>query len=201
MKCQDGYYNNISEDSNLTFSNPIWFNGVYMLANNCILESWTLMAEINPSPLRLLGLECHSVAKYKHSSCSRHLPNTSQAMWQSLSLGYTEFGNSHSAFTYVTTKHNKEHFYSPYILGSWNPGDSQHIPSEAENLQLNKLNSLASHSRKNPAVTKSPLCTTHRGTYSPSLPVDNFESLALWSLYLILHLNNQVSLHKQICLF
>lgn len=81
MKCQDGYYNNISEDSNLTFSNPIWFNGVYMLANNCILESWTLMAEINTSPLRLLGLECHSVAKYKHSSSSRHLPNTSQAMW------------------------------------------------------------------------------------------------------------------------
>lgn len=32
MKCQDGYYNNISEDSNLTFSSLIWFNGAYMLA-------------------------------------------------------------------------------------------------------------------------------------------------------------------------
>lgn len=81
MKCQDGYYNNISEDSNLTFSNPIWYNGVYVLTNNCILEPWTLMAEINTSLLRLLDLECHSVAKYKHSSCSKHLPNTSQAMW------------------------------------------------------------------------------------------------------------------------
>lgn len=40
----------------------------------------------------------------------------------------------------MTAEHNKEHFYSSYKLGSWNPGDSQHLLSEAEDLQLHKLN-------------------------------------------------------------
>lgn len=61
MTCQAGYYKNISEDSNLTFSNSICFNGVYSLANNCILDPCNLMAEIDPSPVRLLDLECHLV--------------------------------------------------------------------------------------------------------------------------------------------
>ena len=62
MKCQVGYYKNISEDSNLTFSNSIWFNDVYTLADNCILDACNRMAGTDPSPVRSLGLECPSVA-------------------------------------------------------------------------------------------------------------------------------------------